>query len=446
MEYKIEETSPVTRKVNVTVPAEEANAAILATLALYRKTADIKGFRKGKAPSGLIESRFKNQIYSEATTDLVNYQLNEILSTEKITPLSRINVDSKELVRDQDYAYSFSYEVAPSFEPPAYVGLAAEMDQPEVEDSEVEAVVDRLRNGMAELADVDEKRTPREGEVAVVTFAAFENGEPLGDLRAENFHLHLGRGEALPEFEDIVKKLVPGETRTDPVAFPADFINTQLAGRTVDMRVTLKEIKVRNLPEAGDELAAKAGYGSMERMREAILTSTLESRKSLNKSAAQKKLLDGLMAQVGFELPPSMVEENVDRMVEDLVQRLESRGKSVASLGKKPAEIREEFRPRAEEVVRAQIFLLAVANRENLAVEPQEVDDHLRRMAMQTRQDPEWLRSYYEEHNLMFALKDRLLADKAMEFIWSKAAVREVPPAEWKARNAAESGGEPKAE
>jgi len=446
VEYKIEETSPVTRKVNVTVPAEEANAAILATLALYRKTADIKGFRKGKAPSGLIESRFKNQIYSEATTDLVNYQLNEILSTEKITPLSRINVDSKELVRDQDYAYSFSYEVAPSFEPPAYVGLAAEMDQPEVEDSEVEAVVDRLRNGMAELADVDEKRTPREGEVAVVTFAAFENGEPLGDLRAENFHLHLGRGEALPEFEDIVKKLVPGETRTDPVAFPADFINTQLAGRTVDMRVTLKEIKVRNLPEAGDELAAKAGYGSMERMREAILTSTLESRKSLNKSAAQKKLLDGLMAQVGFELPPSMVEENVDRMVEDLVQRLESRGKSVASLGKKPAEIREEFRPRAEEVVRAQIFLLAVANRENLAVEPQEVDDHLRRMAMQTRQDPEWLRSYYEEHNLMFALKDRLLADKAMEFIWSKAAVREVPPAEWKARNAAESGGEPKAE
>jgi trigger factor len=98
VEYKIEETSPVTRKVNVTVPVDEVNAAVLTTLALYRKTADIKGFRKGKAPSGLIESRFKNQIYAEATTDLVNYQLNEILSGEKITPLSRISVDSKEMV------------------------------------------------------------------------------------------------------------------------------------------------------------------------------------------------------------------------------------------------------------------------------------------------------------------------------------------------------------
>lgn len=446
MEYKIEETTPVTRKVAVTVPVEEANAALLATLALYRKSADVKGFRKGKAPSAIIESRFKSQIYSEATTDLVNYQLNEILSAEKITPLSRISVDSGELVKDQEFTYSFSYEVAPKIDLPGYVGLEAEMEAAEVEDAEVQAVVERLRNRMAELVDVEEKRNPREGEVAVVNFTAFENGEPLGDLKADNFHLHLGQGEALPEFEAIVMKLVPGETRTDPVAFPADFINTQLAGRTVDMRVTLKELKVRNVPEAGDDLAAKAGFGSMERMREAILNSTLESRRSLNKSEAQKKLLDGLLAKVSFDLPPTLVEENVDRMVEDLVQRLESQGKSVASLGKKPAEIREEFKPKAEDIVRSQIFLLAVAARENLEVEPQEVDEHLRRMAMQSRQDPEWLRSYYEEHNLMFALKDSLLADKAMEFIWAKAQVRETPPAERKARGEAAAGGESEAE
>lgn len=439
MEYKIEETSPVTRKVTVTVPVEEANAALLATLALYRKSADVKGFRKGKVPSAIIESRYKSQIYAEATTDLVNYQLNEILSAEKITPLSRISVDSGELAKDQEFVYSFSYEVAPKIDLPNYLGLDTEMDAPEVADAEVEAVVERLRNRMADLEDVSEKRNPADGEVAVINFTAFENGEPLGDLKADNFHLHLGQGEALPMFEDIVKKLVPGETRTDPVAFPADFINTQLAGRTVDMRITLKELKVRNVPEANDDLAAKAGFGTMERMRESIVNSTLESRRNLHKSEAQKRLLDGLLESMNFELPPTLVEENIDRMVEDMVQRLESRGKNVASLGKKPAEIRAEFKPKAEDIVRNQIFLLAVATQENLAVEPQEVDEHLRRMAMQTRQDPEWLRSYYEEHNLMFALKDSLLADKAMEFIWSKAKVREIPPEEWKARDAAQA-------
>lgn len=436
MQYTTEETSPVARKVTVTVPVEEVNAAILATLALYRKSADIKGFRKGKAPSTLIESRYRSQVYSEATTDLVNYQLNEILSMEKITPLSRISVDSGEMERDKEFVYSFGYEVAPHIDLPPYTGLAAEMDTPEVEAAEIDAVVERVRNSMAELVTVEEKRSPREGEVAVIGFTAFENGEPLGDLKADNFHLHLGRGEALPAFEDIVKKLVPGEIRTEPVAFPADFINTQLAGRTVDMRVALAETKSRILPEADDNLAAKAGYGSLERMREAISSSNLEARRSLNKSAAQKKLLDSLLEKVSFELPPSLVEENIDRLVEDLVQRLESRGKNVASLGKKPEEIRGEFRPKAEEIVRTQVFLLAVADKEGLTVEPQEVDEHLRKLAAQARQDPEWLRSYYEERNLMFALKDRLLADKAMEFVWSKADVREIPPEEWKKRDA----------
>jgi trigger factor len=200
------------------------------------------------------------------------------------------------------------------------------------------------------------------------------------------------------------------------------------------MKVTLKEIMARILPEAGDDLAVKAGFTSFDKLRESIHNSTLETRKSLHKSAAQKKLLDGLLEKVSFDLPPSLVEENVDRLLHEYVQRLEEQGKNVASLGQKPEELRSEFRPKAEDLVKAQLFLLGVATKEGMTVSPQEVDDHLRRMAMQVRQDPEWLRSYYEENNLMFALKDRLLADKAMEFIYAKAKVTEIPAEEWKKR------------
>jgi trigger factor len=435
MEFKIEETSPVERTVKVTVPVEEVNAAILTALALYRRTAEVKGFRKGKVPSGVVEQRFRPQIYSEATTDLVNLHINEILAQSALQPISRIKVDSKELERDTEFTYGFSFEIAPDLDVPEIAGHEVEYEVPEVEEAEVEAVIERIRNTMAELVKVEEAREPKDGEMAVIDFTAFENGEPLGELKADNFQLLLGEGQALPAFEDIVKKLRPGETREEPISFPADFISPELAGRTVDMRVTLKEIRERRIPAADDAFAVKAGgFTDVAAMREAIKRSYLETRSQINRSVAQKTLLDRILQNVEVPLPPSMVEEHIDQLLAEMVSRLEEKGKSVKSLGKSPEELRAQFRPQAEDLVRAQVFLLAVARKENLTVEPQEVEEHIRREAMRMRKDPAGVRAFYEEHNLLFALRDRLMADKAMERIYSKAKVAEIPPEVWKQR------------
>lgn len=440
MEYKVEELSPVERKVVVTVPVEEVDAAIQATVSVYRTTVDIKGFRKGKVPSELVESRFRQQIGEEATTDLVNVHLNEIMGELGVQPMSRLDVDAGLLARGEAFTYSVKFEVAPTFDVPEYMGLEVEQEKPEVDPAEIEAVVERIRENLAEMQTVTEDRTARDGDVVVVDFSAWQDGKAVDEIKANGFQMPLGDNQSLPEFEAIVKKLKPGENGEDDITFPEDFINRDFAGRTVTLRVKLHEIKAKVMPELDDTFAKKAGgFKDMAMMREAIENSYLESRRNLVRADAQKKLVDQLLAKVDFPLPPMVVEEHVDQLLGDFKQRVESQGRRLDSLGKTPEELRAQFRPKAEEMVRTQMLLLAVAAKEGMAVTNEEVDRHLLQEAIRTKQDPETVRRYYEEHNLMFALKDRLLADKAVEKVYASAKVTEVAPAA-----PAQEGGEAK--
>ncbi len=434
MEYTVEEVSPVKRTVNVVVPQEEVNASIQATIALYRRDVEIKGFRKGKVPAKIIEGRYGDKVYSEATQDLLNYHINTILNEMDVTPLGRLDMNPKGselLEKGKDYAYSFSFEVLPSFDLPEYKGLAVEEEEVVIKPDEVDQVLERMRENAATLTRVEEVRTAQDGDVVMIDFEGYKDGEPLDNVKAESFELLLGEGSALESFEAIIKKLKAGEEGSGIVVFPEDFLNKELAGQEVEMRVTLHAIKTRKLPELNDDFAGHAGgCSTMEQLRDMITRSYERSRKDLNKSAAQKKLLDELKDQVTFELPPVLVEAHIDQKVETLRQRTEQQGKSLESLGKSPQELREQFREESEAIVKSEIFLMAVAEEQEINVQPQEVDFLLQKMAMQTGQDFNALKDYYEQNNLMLPLRDRVLQDKAMDLIYEHAQVTMVPPQE----------------
>lgn len=430
MEYKVEELSPVARKVVVNVGLEEVQAALAATVALYRQSADIKGFRKGKVPSSLIESKFRKQIYAEATTDLINYHINEIMGELQLSPLSRIDVDAQELNRDEAFTYSFSFDIAPEFDLPEYKGLAVEEEDVVADPAHIESVIDRIRQNVAKTVIIKEERPVGDGDIAVIDFQGFENGAPMEAVHANKFELPLGEGNSLEDFENIVKGMTPGETREQEMTFPEDFINPALAGKSVSMQVVLHAIKVRELPEVNDDFADLAGgYKTVQDLKDAIEKSYVSSRKQLLKGDAQKKLLDQIKGQVSFELPGSVVEEQIDKLIVEMQGRLERQGKNLDSLGHTPQTLRTEQRPIAEDIVKSALVLQAIAKAENLTVEPQEVDLVLQQMAASTGQDFHSIKDYYEQHNLMIPLKDRVLADKAMDFIYKNATVTLVPPA-----------------
>lgn len=428
MEYNVESITPVKKQIIIEVPAEEVHASLAATTALHRKDIDIKGFRKGKVPSSVIEQRFKKQIYSEAANELINLHINQILSEIKINPLSRIDVDAGEFVKGQDFKYSISFEVAPEFDIPDYQGITIEEEEVVFKDDEVQKVIDRVRQNLAEFEVVEEERTPQDGDVVVIDFAAFQNGEPVPGVKADNFQMTLGEGNALASFEDIVKNIIPGQSDEAEITLPDDFINKDLAGQNVIMKVILHSIKKKILPEVDDELAQKAGgFESVEKMKEVIEKSYIASRKQLHKSEAQKKALDQLTSMVEFELPESLVNEQIEQKIALLRKNLEKQGKNPDSLGKTHAELQNDFKSEAQDIVKSQLFLLAIAAREEFTAQQQEIDAYIGSIARNTGQKPEDVKRFYEENNLMFALKDKILADKAMEHIYEKAEVKIVP-------------------
>ena len=200
LEYTVTQITPVKMQVNVNVSVEEANAALTTAVALYRGKVDLKGFRKGKVPSSLIESRFKKEITAEATTDLINVHINQVMGELGKSPMSRIDVSDFLLAKDEAGTYSFSFEHAPEFDLPDYKGRSIDQEDVVVAETDIDSVIDRLRRNLAEVKPISGDRQPVDGDVVSVTFEAFENGAPVPGVRAENFELVLGRGPGPARF------------------------------------------------------------------------------------------------------------------------------------------------------------------------------------------------------------------------------------------------------
>ena len=426
MEYVVEDISPVKKKINVSLDAEEVDAAIAASVAVYRTSVQLDGFRKGKAPSSVVEKRFRDQIYQEAKQDLFNVHINEVLQAGGFTPVSGIELDGGDLVRGEALNYAFSFEILPEFELPAYEGMEVEQEKAVVDPEEIRQVIDRIRRDKATLHPVDGNNPPVDGQVAVISFEAFDDGKPVDGIKAQNFELSLGERQALEEFEALVKTIPLGEENEGDISFPGDFINPELAGKTVRMRIHVHAVKERRLPELDTALAKSLGFEDLDKLREGITVSYRNSRENLYRAAAQKKLLDGLLKMVDFALPESMVDLNVNNLLADMQGRLERQGKNLASLGKTYEELRADVLPEARDITRAQVFLLSVARKEKLEVPEQEIDSHLYQAAMRSGEDFHALKDRYVQSGTIFHLRDRLLADKATEAIYAKAAIKDV--------------------
>ncbi|MDR1776419.1 MAG: trigger factor [Desulfovibrio sp.] len=436
MEYKTEELSPVKKKVVITTEAQEVDAAIMGAVALYKTSVQIDGFRKGKVPATVIERRFHDKIYEEARQDLVNVHINEIMQALDVSPVSGVNFDGPDaLERGKTYTYSIEFEVLPAFDLPPYEGMEETQDKVVVKDEEVDEVIERIRRDYAKLVPIDGLGPAVDGQIASLDFAAYENGQALDNIKAENFDLALGEKQALDDFENLVKTIPYGQEGEGEIRFPDDFIASDLAGKTVTMKVKVHAIKERRFPELDADLAKKLGMETMEELRRKIVDSYVKSRTELNKSSTQKKLLDSLLKLTEFPLPESMVEVQVSTLLAARKSRLERMGKSLQSLGKNMDELRQEVLPRAREIARYQVLMLSIAKKEGLEVSEQEINSHIYQASLQNGDDFTDLKRQYEQSGMIFALRDRLLADKAMELVYAKARITEIEHPETKSED-----------
>lgn len=430
MEFAVEAISPTRKKVALSLTAEDVNAAIARIVAEYRKDLTLPGFRKGKVPASVVERRFGDEIRSRATSEAVNDSLRQALEAEALSPLSRPEADNTALFeKNAPFSCSLQFDVLPAIDFPPYEGLDAEEDGCEVADDEVDEIIERLRGSMAEQKDMTKSRTPRDGDVVDVDYAGFEPDDPskpVDDVKGEHFSIVLGEKQALDDFEALVKTALVGEEKEGVVSFPEAYGHASLAGKKVLFRIRLNAIRERILPEVDEAFAKKTGHDDLEKLRAAIVEHVRNEKKQAARSTSMRALLDSLLSRVTFDIPESMLQSRIERVLGDRRIRLERMGKSLDELGKSEEELREEARAEALESLRPQIFLMALAQREKLSVTEQEVEIAIYTMSMRAGQEYKQVRDAYYRSGLVHELRDRLLADKAMEFIYAKANVKQT--------------------
>jgi trigger factor len=343
------------------------------------------------------------------------------LQEHSLNPVDVPEIDNvSSLAKGSPLTFTATVEVRPNIALGTYDGIEVKDKSLTVSDEEVNQTIDRLREMYAQL-EVVEGRTLEKNDTAVIDFEGHREGKPIDGARASDYMLALGTNSLIPGFEEQLAGMNRGETREIKVTFPADYNKQDLAGKEATFKVTLKEIKKKVLPEVNDEFAKDIGGNkSVDELKEGI-RKDLEARKKDELTSAQREeLLSKLVDAHTFDVPPGMVERELQAMARQQATRMARHGGDLKSFD--IAHFREENRSLAEKRVRGLLILDAIAEREKAEVNEQEVTSALSMMARTSGQTVEAIKKYYESlEGGLDNLRSSLIQEKTLNLLLSRA-------------------------
>ncbi|CAG1000182.1 partial Trigger factor, partial [Anaerolineales bacterium] len=259
MTSTVESLSSVKKKISFEIPAERVSTEIDKVFGQIQKRAAIKGFRKGKVPRTLVEQNYGSMMEGDVLKNLFDETYFKALADHKIFPVSHPLIESDEVKRGAPLKYSATVEVLPEIEVKDYAGLHVKKEKFVSDDAPVEARLNEMREGMAVLKPLEEGKSAENGHFVVIDFVGSVDGIPFEGGSAESYQLELGSGRFIPGFENQLVGVKAGEQTTVAVTFPKEYGNEDLAGKQASFAVTVREIKVKELPELNDEFAMQFG-------------------------------------------------------------------------------------------------------------------------------------------------------------------------------------------
>lgn len=430
MEVKVEEISPVERKLSVAVPSQSVEKQMDLAYRSWGKKAKIKGFRPGKVPRAILQRYYGKEIEEQVSQELFRQSLNEALDEAKLQPVMvKVPNNLPPVVFGDPFRYSVELEVAPDFTPENYLNLTVTSTPVVVTEEMVEHRVEELRQNKATLEPVTEERPVREKDFVVLSYQAYENGVAIEGGGSENAYLEVGAGKLPAEFEN---RLV-GRQRAEEIAFtmdvPADFINPAIAGKTVDFQVNIQEIKFLKVPELDDNLAQAISpeLKTLADLREAVRADLQRRGEQENYEKLRQQVLDQIVENNSVELPPSLVRQEQERLVRQQLTMLQNRGLNIAGLD--PEKMMERVKDVAEKQTRVNLILDKIAVQEGFTVSDEDVEAGYQRIADQVGDTPEMVKKIYEQRQIVDDFKSQIRAEKTVEFLIDKATVTEVAAA-----------------
>jgi trigger factor len=420
--------------LSVELPSERVSKEWSNIAQTFQRKVRVPGYRPGKAPQALVESRFAKDIKEELTSKLLRDSLSEAIRENNLRVLSVSEVENVEIAEDRTMRYRATVVTAPEFELPDYSSIPAEIAREKVNEEAVSRWLDQLREPHATYTPI-EGRPLMMGDYAVLTYAAMLDGKSLGEVVPEasaqlqgrrNAWIFMDESTLLPGFCQALVGMNVDEERSFSIDLPPNFSMAKLSGRKVDYTVSLYAINAKHLPQLDDALAEKIEPNTtaeqlVQKVRDRLERLAEAQFQNAKRQAAVRYLLD----KVDCELPAPVVEKEMTSILRDIVRENQVRGISDDEIRKHQSELIGAAQEGAKERVRSNFLLLRVAEREKLEVSEQDVYRYVIEMASRYEIPVNKLMKDLQRREAIGAIREQILIGKALDLLAANVTVRE---------------------
>lgn len=420
-----EETSAVVRQVAVTVPASRVSRAFDSTYRQLARTANVRGFRKGKVPRGVLEQMYGPSIPEEIERVLIQETIQDAIERSGLEPLVQPDVEAGVPQAGQDFAYTLRVEVKPAIELPDLEGLPAKAPAVRVDDEEIDAELERMREANAPWIEVEEDVPAAEGHTITFDYEGSVDGELFEGGAAEGVDLELGSGRMIPGFEEGLIGAKAGESPTLEVTFPEEYQAEHLAGKAAQFACKVHAIKQRQTPELDDEFAKDVGdYETLAELKDKIRGDITSRRERERQTAIERSAMDSLLERCAFEVPPGIVERQLDHQIQQMQQQFQGQIPPDI-LNQQLGRMREDGRDSAERRVRESFVLEALVAEADLSVSEEDVEERYSEMAEMQGMEVDQVKQMAAAQGWGDAIQAEIMDRKALAYLVSKAAVED---------------------
>lgn len=427
MQVTIEEVNTTRRKLAVEVPVEAVVAELDRAFGRVQRQAKLKGFRPGRAPRGVLEKFFGDQVRADVLSHLIEHSYSDAVKQTGLRPVGPPEIVPESVEAGKPLRYSATVDVLPKIEIRESAGLPAKRPRRPVTEEDVNRGVSHLRESLAELRPVEGRDQAREGDFVSIDYVASIGGKVIPNGKRENRLVEIGKGSVPPEIDRALAGLKVGEAKSVEVEFDKQHPDASVAGKAVRFEVSLKGIREKVLPPADDELAKEHGECStLEELRAKVRERIAQSVEREAMDQVREQVIDALLRRNAFEVPQSLIERQVEAFVEDLLARAGEQRSELERDTERLEKLREDMRTRAERQVRAALALDALAEQTNVEIGDDDLEQRIAETASQTGEQAAKVREIYRDPAVRGELRGRLARERALAQIVSSAVIEDV--------------------
>ncbi len=439
MKITVEDLSPIKKKLSLEIDADTVDVELENAYKEISKTADIKGFRKGKVPKKILEQHYGPKAQYNAAGPLINNSLYKALLDNKIEAVSQPEVVESGVVEaGKPFLYEAEVEVRPEIIAKDYTKLKLEKEKFSFDETAVQQQLEHIVNSRTVL-EVTSRKKARDGDTVIIDFEGFIEGTAFDNGAGTDFELALGSNSFIPGFEAQLVGMKREQEKEVEVTFPEGYGSKDLAGKPAVFKVLLKEIKEKIVPKIDDALAKELDAKNLDELKVQIKENTITQEKKRIDGQLQENLMTALIGNNSFDVPEGMIENQLHHLKDSFTRNLKAQGMTLEMLGMDNESFAKTYREMAIEKVQGELLLDAIAEQEEVVVDESEIEQKKQSFADESDVPLDQVHKYFEGEQNLAGLKGQILQEKVTKFLIDQAIVTEVEPKPAEQETAADS-------